>query len=63
LIQESQKQNQENPSETAEKIVVEFERSGDVQFAEMMPYFEKEAGLWLMGMSMPTMNKNYGIQV
>ena len=62
LIQESQKQNQENPSETAEKIVVEFERSGDVQFAEMMPYFEKEAGLWLMGMSMPTMNKNYGIQ-
>ena len=62
LIQESQKQNQENPSETAENIVVEFERSGDVQFAEMMPYFEKEAGLWLMGMSMPTMNKNYGIQ-
>ena len=62
LIQESQKQNQENPSETAEKIVVEFERSGDVQFAKMMPYFEKEAGLWLMGMSMPTMNKNYGIQ-
>ncbi|MEE3121928.1 MAG: RIP metalloprotease RseP, partial [SAR324 cluster bacterium] len=62
LIQESQKKNQENPRETAEKIVVEFERSGDVQFAEMMPYFEKEAGLWLMGMSMPTMNKNYGIQ-
>ena len=62
LIQESQKQNQENPRETAEKIVVEFERSGDVQFAEMMPYFEKEAGLWLMGMSMPTMNKNYGLQ-
>jgi len=32
-----------------------------VQFVELKPYFEKEAKLWLMGMSMPTQNKNYGI--
>ena len=37
------------------------ERSGEVQFVELKPYFEKEAKLWLMGMSMPTQNKNYGI--
>ena len=58
LIQESQ---QPNGSSDAVKIIVEYERSGAVQFVEMKPYFEKEAGLWLMGMSMPTQNKNYGI--
>ena len=58
LIQESQ---QPNGSSDAVQIIVEYERSGEVQFVELKPYFEKEAKLWLMGMSMPTQNKNYGI--
>ena len=62
LIQQSQTQTLEVKSENAEKIIVEFERSGEVKFVEMKPYFEKEAGLWLMGMSMPTLNTSYGIQ-
>ncbi len=58
LIQESQ---QPNGSSDAVQIIVEYERSGEVQFVELKPYFEKEAKLWLMGMSMPTQNNNYGI--
>ena len=58
LIQESQ---QPNGSSDAVQIIVEYERSGEVQCVELKPYFEKEAKLWLMGMSMPTQNKNYGI--
>ena len=58
LIQESQ---QPNGSSDAVQIIIEYERSGEVQFVELKPYFEKEAKLWLMGMSMPTQNKNYGI--
>ena len=58
LIQESQ---QQNGSSDAVQIIVEYERSGEVQFVELKPYFEKEAKLWLMGMSMQTQNKKYGI--
>ena len=58
LIQQSQ---QPNGSSDAVQFIVEYERSGKVQFVELKPYFEKKAKLWLMGMSMPTQNNNYGI--
>ena len=60
VIQESQKADNQAQGHGSRKILVEYERKGSIQFAEIVPYFEPEAGLWLMGMSMHTNKLSHG---